>query len=85
MPKMDGLTATKIIRACEEKKFQPVGDYSLPKELTEALQYKLTGGHIPVVALTAHAMKEDKRRCLEAGMDGYIVKPFKIKEFYQTF
>jgi CheY-like chemotaxis protein len=88
MPTMDGLTATKIIRACEEceeKKFQPVGDYSLPKELTEALQYKLTGGHMPVVALTAHAMQEDKQRCLEAGMDGYAVKPCTKKDLYQAF
>ncbi|MCI5135056.1 MAG: PAS domain S-box protein [Candidatus Electrothrix sp. AW2] len=88
MPTMDGLTATKIIRACEEceeKKFQSVGDYSLPKELTEALQYKLTGGHMPVVALTAHAMQEDKQRCLEAGMDGYAVKPCTKKDLYQAF
>ncbi|MCI5197713.1 MAG: response regulator, partial [Candidatus Electrothrix sp. AW5] len=88
MPTMDGLTATKIIRACEEceeKKFQPVGDYSLPKELTEALQYKLTGGHMPVVALTAHAMQEDKQRCLEAGMDGYAVKPCTKKDLYHAF
>ncbi len=84
MPDMDGLTATKIIRACEEKKFQPAVDYSLPKELTQALQYRLTGGHMPVVALTAHAMQEDKQRCLEAGMDGYTVKPFKKNKIYRV-
>jgi len=35
------------------------------------------GGRVPIVAMTAHAMKGDDKRCLTAGMDGYIAKPIR--------
>jgi two-component system, sensor histidine kinase and response regulator len=36
---------------------------------------KMSGRHIPVVAMTANTFEEDKRRCFDAGMDGYVMKP----------
>jgi len=55
-------------------------------EVTKALREKekTTGKHLRIVAMTAHAMKGDRERCLAAGMDGYIAKPIHFKELIQA-
>jgi CheY-like chemotaxis protein len=62
MPEMNGLEATRYIRA----------------------QEKATGAHLPIIAMTAHAMKGDREQCLSAGMDAYITKPIDPDLLFRT-
>ena len=66
MPEMDGFTATGKIRNWESGMRIASGQNQ---------QSKIN--RIPIIAMTAHAMKRDREKCLEAGMDDYITKPIK--------
>jgi CheY-like chemotaxis protein len=77
--------ATNGREAVDATRSQPVDlilmDVQMPEmsgfEATAAIRASEEGSnrHMPIVALTAHAMKGDVERCLEAGMDGYLAKP----------
>jgi len=76
MPEMDGLEAARSIRARESA----IGKGTEPAPAGSAYADPARArGRIPIVALTAHAMKSDEERCLAAGMDGYVSKPVTVE------
>ncbi|MCP3942448.1 MAG: response regulator [Desulfobacteraceae bacterium] len=68
MPVMDGYMATMAIRKIEEQLENQIGLSDKPEQETF---------HVPIIALTAHAIKGYRKKCLEKGMDDYITKPLK--------
>lgn len=45
-------------------------------------QERESGHHTPIVAMTAHAIKGDRERCLDAGMNGYVANPIRTSELF---
>src|SRR6202022_1826283 len=81
----------EALAALEKQAFDLVlMDVQMPEmdgfEATAALREKekTTGIHLPIIAMTAHAMKGDRERCLAAGMDGYLSKPFQTEELFEA-
>jgi PAS domain S-box-containing protein len=72
MPEMDGLTATRLIREREARDAREADDTT-----------QRIGHRVPIVALTAHAMRGDREVCLAAGMDDYLTKPFTLSQLEQ--
>lgn len=78
MPVMDGLTATAIIRASENN--SDLSQFNLEASLINDLTQQCKGRHIAIISMTANAMQGDKEKCLAAGMDNYLTKPFEPEQ-----
>jgi len=86
----NGAEAVTAIEGSSLRPFDVVlMDLQMPEmggfEATHAIRAGESGGrHVPIVALTAHAMQGDRERCLEAGMDGYLSKPIDVNRLLLT-
>jgi len=81
----------EALKALKEGEFDLVlMDVSMPEmdglEAARAIRAaeQATGTHLPIIAMTAHAMKGDRERCLDAGMDGYVSKPVQARDLFQA-
>ena len=81
----------EALDALDREKFDVVlMDVQMPEmdgiEATRRIRERerTTARHTPVVAMTAHAMKGDRERCLQVGMDGYISKPLRPTELFEA-
>ena len=85
----NGREALAAIESAGDESFDVVlMDLQMPEmgglEATQAIRARETDRHLPIVALTAHAMQGDRERCLAAGMDGYLSKPIDVNHLIVT-
>jgi CheY-like chemotaxis protein len=63
-------------------------DIQMPKldglSATRQIRKSTTGSEVPIIAMTANAFVEDRVRCIEAGMNGFLTKPIDTRDLYQT-
>jgi len=79
----DGMAVLCILEQCEIDFIamdmqMPIPDGVETTRKIRAME-KGAGKHLPIVAMTANAFEEDRRKCFEAGMDGFVVKPVSAK------
>jgi CheY-like chemotaxis protein len=85
------LDGREAVEACAADQFDVIlMDLQMPFmdgfEATAELRLRevSSGGHTPIIALTANAMQGDRERCLAGGMDGYVTKPMKRAELFRA-
>ncbi|HEX4773391.1 MAG TPA: response regulator [Bryobacteraceae bacterium] len=84
----DGVEALKLLERLEWNVDLVLTDIQMPAmdgyQLTAAIRAReaQVGGHLPIIAMTAHALERDRERCLASGMDAYIPKPVQAQKLY---